>query len=65
MEAKLNELKARLAEIVDIDFANAVLGWDQNTFMPSGGAAARGRQSATLAKLSQEKMIDPALGKLL
>jgi carboxypeptidase Taq len=65
MEAKLQGLKARLAEIVDIDFATAVLGWDQNTFMPVGGAAARGRQSATLAKLSQEKMIDPALGRLL
>ncbi len=65
MQGKLQELKARLAEIADIDMANAVLGWDQNTWMPGGGAAARGRQSATLAKISQEKMTDPVLGKLL
>ncbi len=33
--------------------------------MPPGGATARGRQSALLARLTQEKSIDPALGKLL
>ena len=33
--------------------------------MPPGGAAARGRQSALLARLAQEKSIDPAIGKLL
>src|SRR4030065_891445 len=33
--------------------------------MPPGGAAARGRQSALIARLMQEKSIEPALGKLL
>ena len=33
--------------------------------MPSGGAAARGRQMATLSRLSHEKFTDPAIGKLL
>jgi carboxypeptidase Taq len=65
METKLAALKARLAEISDLDHAAAVLGWDQATYMPPGGAEARGRQLATLAKLSQEKFIDPAVGKLL
>ncbi len=65
MEEKLQELKARMAEIVDLDMAGAVLGWDQNTFMPAGGAPARGRQAATLAKISQEKMTDPGMGQLL
>src|SRR5260221_2255176 len=65
MEAKLNELKTRLIEINDLDSAAALLQWDQSTYMPTGGAPARGRQMATLARLAQEKFIDPAIGKLL
>jgi carboxypeptidase Taq len=65
MEKKIAELKARLTEIADLNGVQAVLGWDQSTYMPSGGAETRGRQMATLARLSQEKFIDPAIGKLL
>ena len=65
MEKKLQELKARLLEVNDLNSAGAVLGWDQTTYMPPGGAAARGRQMATLGRLAQEKFIDPAVGKLL
>ncbi len=64
-EAKLAELKALLAEVNDISNAGAVLGWDQLTYMPPGGAPARGRQLATLAKVAQEKFIEPEVGKLL
>ncbi len=64
-ETKLSELKTRLAEIADLNGAASVLGWDQLTYMPQGSAPARGRQLATLAKLAQEKFIDPAIGKLL
>jgi carboxypeptidase Taq len=64
-ENKLAELKARLSEIADLNGAASVLGWDQLTYMPRGGAAARGRQMATLSRLAQEKFIDPAIGKLL
>ncbi len=42
-----------------------MLGWDQATYMPKGGAAARARQGATLSRLAHEKFIDPAVGKLL
>ncbi|MEZ0396565.1 MAG: carboxypeptidase M32 [Anaerolineales bacterium] len=64
-ENKLAELKTRLLEIADLNGAASVLGWDQLTYMPPGGAPARGRQMATLAKLAQEKFIDPAIGRLL
>ncbi|MEW6092546.1 MAG: carboxypeptidase M32, partial [Chloroflexota bacterium] len=64
-ETKIAELKARLAEVNDLNNAAAVLGWDQLTYMPQGGAPARGRHLATLAKVAQEKFIDPAIGKLL
>ena len=65
MEAKLNELKTRLLEVNDLNSANALLGWDQTTYMPTGGAAARGRQMATLSRLAHEKFTDPAIGRLL
>jgi carboxypeptidase Taq len=65
MEKKMQELKTILAEVSDLNGAQAVLGWDQSTYMPQGGGAARGRQMSTLAKLAQEKFIDPAVGRLL
>jgi carboxypeptidase Taq len=64
-EALLSELKRRLLEISDLNFAGAVLSWDQATYMPPGGAVARGRQSALLSKLAHEKSTQPALGRLL
>ncbi|NJO23839.1 MAG: carboxypeptidase M32, partial [Sphingomonadales bacterium] len=64
-EARLAELKRRLLEISDLNNAGAVLGWDQATYMPKGGAAARARQGATLSRLAHEKFTDPALGRLL
>jgi carboxypeptidase Taq len=65
MEKKLEELKVRLLEIDDLNSASGVLNWDQSTYMPPAGAASRGRQMATLGRLAHEKMIDPAIGKLL
>ena len=65
MEAKLKELKTRLLEINDLNAAAAVLGWDQSTYMPPGGAPARARQMATLSRLAHEQFTDPAIGRLL
>lgn len=65
MEEKLNQLKARLAEVNDIDATAALLNWDQSTFMPAGGSPARARQMATLARLSQVRFTDPEVGQLL
>ena len=65
MEAKLKELKTYLVEVDDLHSAAALLYWDQSTYMPSGGAAARARQTATLSRLAHEKFTAPALGRLL
>lgn len=65
MDKQLQELKARLIEIDDLNAAGAVLSWDQSTYMPPAGAAARGRQMATLGRLAHEKFTDPAVGRLL
>ena len=65
MEAKLKKLKSHLVEVDDLHSAAALLYWDQSTYMPSGGAAARARQTATLSRLAHEKFTAPILGKLL
>jgi carboxypeptidase Taq len=65
IEAMRVEVKRRLMEISDLNFAGAVLNWDQATYMPPGGTAARGRQIALLSKLAHKKTTDAALGMLL
>ncbi len=65
MNPKLDELKALLREVSDLNAAAAVLHWDQTTYMPPGGAEARARQLATLAKIAHEKATAPRLGQLL
>jgi carboxypeptidase Taq len=65
MHSKLSEFKTRLLEASDLNHANALLFWDQSTYMPAGGAAARARQSALLSRLAHERATDPAIGRLL
>ena len=65
MQDKLADLKARLLEASDLTHANALLVWDQLTYMPSGGAEARARQSALLSRLAHERATDPVIGRLL
>ncbi len=65
MEQKFQELKQRLMEAGDLDAVAALLNWDQSTYMPPGGAEARGRQMAIVGRLAHEKFTDPAIGRLL
>jgi len=65
LDTKLNELRARLAEVYDLQAAARVLDWDQNTYMPPGGAPARARQLSTLERLAHEKFIAAEIGQLL
>ena len=61
----LTDLKQRLSEIYDLNAAGSVLTWDEATYMPTGGAVARGRQTAVLRRLAHERFVDPAVGRLL
>src|SRR6185436_9455517 len=54
-----------LLEISDLHSASAVLSWDEATYMPTAGAPARCRQTATLRRLTHEQFVDPALGRLI
>jgi carboxypeptidase Taq len=57
-----NDLKTRMDELDALGGAIAVLEWDQQTCMPTGGARARGAQSALLGKLSHERFTAPEVG---
>lgn len=65
MKEKFDQLKALLGEVNNIESAAGVLYWDQSTYMPPGGAAARGRQLATLSQIAHEKFTAPIIGDLL
>jgi carboxypeptidase Taq len=65
MSAKLDRLKEILGEVADLTSAAGLLSWDQQTFMPEGGSAARGQQLATLGKIAHAKATSEEVGKLL
>lgn len=49
----------------DINNASAVLGWDQEVYMPAKGAALRGRQLATLASMAHEVITSDSYGEII
>ncbi len=55
----------KMRRIADVKYASAVLQWDQETYLPQKGAAARSRQLATLNELAHQLTTDAELGKLL
>lgn len=65
MKEQLTELKTKLAEVDDLSKAASILGWDQQAYMPPGGAPARASQLATLSRLAHEKFTDERVGRLL
>jgi carboxypeptidase Taq len=65
MSEKLEQLKTLLAEVADLNATQALLGWDQQTYMPQGGGEARGNQLATIGKISHQKFTSDEIGKLL
>lgn len=63
--SRLTQLKTILAEIADLNNAASLLGWDQQTYMPPGGAEGRGYQLSTLARLIHVRFTSDEVGKLL
>lgn len=62
---KLKRLRLLTEEIIDVQTAIALLGWDQQTYMPSGGAEDRGDTLSTLSDLAHQKITSPEMGQLL
>jgi carboxypeptidase Taq len=63
--AGLTTLRERLGELDDLTQAAALAGWDEQTYMPAGGAAGRGEVLATLGRLAHARLTDPELAALL
>ena len=65
MRKQLKQLRKALNEVADLGNAVAVLGWDQETYMPKGSVADRSCQLATLSRVAHLKATSARLGKLL
>lgn len=63
--APVEELRRHFATIAHLEAAAAVLAWDQRTFMPPQGAAARAEQQATLRRLAHERLVSEETARLL
>jgi carboxypeptidase Taq len=59
------ELIRRTRERALLASCSALLGWDEQTYMPRSGSEHRGNQMALLAGLHHERATDPKVGELL
>jgi carboxypeptidase Taq len=64
-QSAFDDLRQRLAEIADLGKTAALLSWDQQVMMPSGGAAMRAEQLATVGRIAHTKFISADVGRLL
>ncbi len=65
MEQDFLELKKKLAEVSAVNSAAAVLSWDQQVYMPAGGAEARAASISALEEIAHAKFISGETGKLI
>ena len=63
--SNLEQLLARYNDVRLLGQANAVLGWDQQCYMPHGGGAARAAQTSVLSRITHEMFTSPDMGALL
>jgi carboxypeptidase Taq len=57
--------KGKMQRIADLRYANAVLQWDQETYLPKKGAPMRGRQLSTLSEMAHQLFSEDELGNIL
>lgn len=65
MQDKLEKFKHLLAQVTDLGRAEALLAWDQQTYMPRGGGEDRGNVLETVAGLSHQLFTSTEMGDLL
>ena len=64
-DAAYAELIRRLREETLLTSCEALLEWDEETYMPPGGVENRSEQLALMAGLLHDRGTDPRLGELL
>jgi carboxypeptidase Taq len=65
MSSPLDQLKDRLADVNALEMATAIMDWDQQTYMPKGGGAARGEHVGRLSRMAHETFTSDETQKLL
>ena len=65
IEKTLDELKKRGRDIYLLAHSAALLGWDQETYIPERAVAERSEQLALLEGILHEKLTHPRMGELL
>jgi carboxypeptidase Taq len=65
MPQPLEHLRSLLGETFDLRAASAVLEWDQQVNLPSGGAANRAAQLSTVNRLAHERFTSDEMGAAL
>ncbi len=63
--SNLAALRARMADINALQCAIGIMDWDQQTFMPRGGAEARAEHVGILSRMEHEMFTSDETGKLL
>ena len=61
----IEELHRKAKELTNLNSILALLQWDQEVMMPSGGAAGRAEQFSVLSTIVHKKITAPGLGKIL
>jgi carboxypeptidase Taq len=65
VESAYQELCGLLREAELLGTCGSVLGWDEQTYMPKGGAEHRANQLSLLAGLTHDRKVAPRIGELL
>ena len=65
MSESYEKFVARVEQLADLGHAQALLSWDQETYMPPRGTKMRARAQGTLAGLEHEMLIDSELVDLV
>jgi carboxypeptidase Taq len=61
----LTQLNAIVGEVVDLHRAASLLEWDEQVYMPRGGAAVHGEMVATIRKTAHEKLTSDEVARLI
>lgn len=65
MTDSYESLLSRMRQIGQLESIEALLDWDQETYMPPNGIASRAEQLALMAGLVHQRRADPEIGALL
>ena len=65
MQSNIDKLKQMGSEIHRLEQISALLGWDQETYIPKGAVNDRAEQQSVIQGILHSKITDPELGKVL